>query len=386
MNDPGTERLFSKNGRVRASTRRASLPAGGGPASPTIHDVAREAGVAASTVSRALSVPGRGSAETRQRILSVAQRLGYRPNPLARALPSGRTATIALIVPDITNPFFFGVIRGAERQGRRRGFATVLADSEESTELEALHIEHLDRAVDGFVLVSSRLPDQDLRQLTKSIALTLVNRVVPGVPHVFIDNRDAVRQAVEHLASLGHLSIIYLAGPRASWSDRQRWLALRRSAEKCGIGIRRLGPFSPEIGGGTAAADASIALGATAVVAFNDLLAIGVLHRLLELGLTVPGDMSVVGFDDIGKITGTEFTSPPLTTVAAPVEEAGRAAVNLLLSHMGEDGAEQAVKEVGLPSELHIRGSTGTPRAARVTGGVSPRRAAKLHRVRSRQS
>src|SRR5437588_210945 len=142
----------------------------------TIHDVAREAGVAASTVSRAFTNPQRVNARTREHVFSVADRLGYLPNPLARALPSGRTTTIALLVPDITNPFFFDLIRGAERQASAAGYTVILTDTEESPEVEAHNVERLRRAADGFVLASSRLTDRQLRDIAADNVVALVNR------------------------------------------------------------------------------------------------------------------------------------------------------------------------------------------------------------------
>jgi LacI family transcriptional regulator len=335
----------------RARTRRQRITA-----APTIHDVAREAGVAASTVSRALSNPQRVNARTREHVLAVAARLDYRPNPLARALPSGRTTTVGLLVPDITNPFFFDLIRGAERQASAAGYTLILADTEESPEVEARHIGRLGRAVDGFVLASSRLSDRQLSELSGDHVLTLVNRQVAGVPSALVDNTDSTRHVVEHLASLGHRRIVYLAGPRASWSNSQRWEALRKSAQRLGIAIQRLGPFPPSVEGGAAAADATIGQDATAVVAFNALLAIGTLRRFAERGKHVPADISVVGFDDI---FGADFCAPPLTTVAGPIQDVGRSAVDLLLGQLGVHGRDAARRTVALPSYLRIRQSTG---------------------------
>lgn len=326
------------------------------PAVPTIHDVAREAGVAASTVSRAFSNPQRVNVRTREHVLAVAERLDYRPNPLARALPSGRTTTVGLLVPDITNPFFFDLIRGAERQASAAGYTLILADTEESPEVEARHIDRLARAVDGFVLASSRLSDRQLSELSAGHVLTLVNRRVDGVPSALVDNTDSTRHVVEHLASLGHRTLVYLAGPRASWSSTQRWEELRKSAQRLGIAIHRLGPFPPSVEGGAAAADAAIGQGATAVVAFNALLAIGTLRRFAERGKQVPADVSVVGYDDI---FGADFCAPPLTTVAGPIQDIGRSAVDLLLGQLGVHGRDHARRNVALPSYLRIRGSTG---------------------------
>ncbi|MGH3486381.1 MAG: LacI family DNA-binding transcriptional regulator, partial [Actinopolymorphaceae bacterium] len=160
---------------------------------PTIRDVAAHCGVATSTVSRAFSHPGRVNPATRQRILDAAAEMGYRPNPIARALPSGRTRTLGLLVPDITNPFFLDLIRGAERAAAAAGYTLVLADTAESTDTEATVVDRLTRAVDGFVLASPRLSDARLRAAYASVPLVVVNRRVPPVPGVLIDSAHGTR-------------------------------------------------------------------------------------------------------------------------------------------------------------------------------------------------
>ena len=318
----------------------------------TLNDVAREAQVAVSTASRALSAPERVNVRTREHVQAVARRLGYRPNRLARALPTGRTGMLAVLVPDITNPHHFGLLRGAEAQARAAGSTLVIADTQESAELEAAHLDRLGSALDGVVLGSSRLDEEALRELARRLPVVLYNRRVDGLPSVVTDSADGSRQIVEHLVALGHRSIGYLAGPAASWSDAERWRALAAAAAAAGVEIVRCGPFPPTLGSGPAAADIGLATGATALVAFNDLLAIGVLRRLAERGIAVPGRISVVGYDDI---FGADFCSPPLTTVAAPVTEAGRMVVDVLLA-----GREPA-PALTLPTSLLVRASTGPP-------------------------
>lgn len=325
----------------------------------TLHDVAREAGVAVSTVSRALSNPGRVSPRTRDRIRAVAQRLDYQPNRIAQALPSGRTQMLALLVPDITNPHHFGLVRGAEAQARAAGYTLVIGDTQESPELESVHAQRLGSVVDGIVLAASRLAEADLHALASRRPVVLFNREVDGFPGVVTDSADGARQIVQHLVALGHRSIAYLAGPADLWTDGVRWRALSTHAERAGVGIARLGPFSPTVDHGAAAADVGLASGATALVAFNDLLAIGVLRRLERLGIAVPGRVSVVGFDDV---FGSDFCHPPLTTVTSPVDQAGRTLIDLLL------GA-RADRQVVLPTPLRVRDSTGPAAPAAATGG-----------------
>ena len=321
----------------------------------TLQDVAREAGVAGSTVSRALTQPERISPpDARGRVQEVARRLGYRPNRIARAVVSGRTQMLAVLVPDITNPHHFGLIRGAEERARAADRTLVLGDTRGDPGLEADHLDRLGSVVDGIVLASSRLPDADLRELARRRPVVLHNRELPGLPGVVADFDDGMRQILGHLVALGHRRVAYLSGPRRAWSEGRRWAALTAAASDAGVAAARLGPFAPTLDGGPAAADAGLASGATALVAYNDLLAIGVLRRLEERGVAVPETLSVTGFDDI---FGADFCHPPLTTVTAPTEEAGRALVDVLL-----DGRASDAERIVLPVRLRVRGSTGAPR------------------------
>jgi DNA-binding LacI/PurR family transcriptional regulator len=333
----------------RRARRRRTAPAS---RAVTLHDVAREAGVAVSTVSRALSNPDRVSERTRAHVESVARRLDYQPNRIAQSLPSGRTHMLALLVPDITNPHNFGLIRGAEAQAHAAGYTLVLGDTQESADYEKAHTDRLASAVDGFVLAGSRLPEPEIRRLQKRKPVVLYNRESAGFPSVVTDSVQGSKQIIEHLAALGHRSVAYLAGPRNAWTDGVRRRALTRYAHKAGLEIVVRGPFTPTVEQGSAAADVGLASGATGLVAFNDLLAIGVLRRLEHRGVTVPSEISVVGYDDI---FGSDFCHPPLTTVVSPAEQAGRSAIDLLLAaHRGQPDAR-----VVLPTRLHVRDSTG---------------------------
>ncbi|AXK37151.1 LacI family transcriptional regulator [Streptomyces armeniacus] len=342
----------------------------GGGRRPTIYDVARAAGVAASTVSRALAKPDRVSARTREHVREVAERLGYQTNPLARALPSGRTQTLALFVSDITNPHFFGIIRGAEHQARAAGCTLIVGDTEESPEVEARNIQRLGPSVDGFVIAASRMVDKRIRELAEGHRLTLVSRQVDGVASAIVDHAEGTRQIVEHLASLGHRSVVYLIGPRMSWPGVRRWHALAAAAHRFGMSAAKLGPFPPSVAGGAAAADAALGSGASAAVAHNDLMAIGMLRRFAQRGVRVPAEVSVVGYDDI---FGADFCSPPLTTLAGPFEETGRTAVDMLLGMRDQEPAGAPHGQVVFPSHLVIRHSTGPAPAA----GAPPRAGAR---------
>ncbi|MFZ7088409.1 LacI family DNA-binding transcriptional regulator [Curtobacterium sp. RRHDQ10] len=327
----------------------------------TIRDVARATGVAPSTVSRALSLPDRVNAATQQRIQEAARELGYVPNSPARALTSARTRAVAVLVSDITNPFYFDVIRGTQHQLAGAGWTQLLVDTQESADAEMRALTALAAKADGAVLTASRLSDAQIAKIAERTPLVVVNRRPAGVPSVLIDTPGGVEQALHHLVSLGHRDVLYVAGPDTSWSNQRRWRALVAGAKRLGIRVVRIGPFAPFVDSGAAAADAAVHSGATACICFNDLIAIGMLGRLRERGVRVPAEMSVVGCDDI---FGADFCNPPLTTMTSPIERAGRVAVSMLLGRLGVVPSEGIPGEtmrdaVVLPTHLTVRDSTG---------------------------
>lgn len=325
------------------------------PNPPTIYDVARSAGVSPSTVSRALSRPGRISAKTEQKVLRTAERLGFRVNQSARALPTGRTMTLALLLADITNPVVFGIVRGAERAASAAGYTLVIAESQESGPAERATALRIASNVDGIVFATSRLDTDSLIELARIKPSVLVNRDVPGILSVVPDVERGVIELVEHLRGLGHRNVGYLAGPSASWIDRRRWGALLAHGRAADLRPFEIPGGDPTVDSGAAAFDRVAASPATAVVAFNDLMAIGLLRAAQQAGVPVPGALSIAGFDDI---FGSELTTPSITTVAAPLEDAGEQAVRLLLSRVGI-GDEPPGLDRPFPTSLIVRGSTG---------------------------
>lgn len=322
----------------------------------TIHDIAALCGVAASTVSRALSSPERVNFRTRERIHAAAAELNYVPNRQARALSSGRTGAVGVLVPDITNPFYFDLIRGTQLQLKAAGYTQLLVDTEESEEVEAHTLDQLRKSADGIIIAASRLSDDVLLEAASRMSLVTVNRDVEGVPAVLIDTPSATSQALDHLLSLGHRRIAFIAGPKTSQSSERRWIALSQAASERDVEVHRLGPFAPNTQSGAVAADAAVHSGVTACIAFNDLIAIGMLQRLQARGLAVPGDMSIVGCDDI---FGAAFCNPPLTTMTSPIEQAGRVAVSMLLAQLNPShGSVHRIRSV-MPTYLTVRGSSG---------------------------
>lgn len=321
----------------------------------TINDIAAATGFAASTVSRALSRPGRVNVVTRERIEAVARELSYVPNTQARALASGCTETVAVLVSDVTNPFYFGLIRGTQHELKAAGYANLLIDSENSGQLESHMLSKLRQSVDGAILAASRLTGTQLAELDTELPLVVINRRVRGVQSVVIDSPSGVVQAAEHLIALGHREIVYMSGPQNSWANEARWRSLAETAARHGTPVRRLGPFPVGRKLGAAAADALLDVHGTACITFNDLLAIGMLARLRERGVGVPGEVSIVGCDDI---FGADFCHPALTTVTAPIEQAGIAAVSMLLARLTHD-ASATRRSAVLPTHLVVRESTG---------------------------
>lgn len=316
----------------------------------TAKDVAARAGVAASTVSRALNNPGRINEQTRQRIVRAALELGYSAAPRM----AQRKGLVALLVPDVTNPFYFDIIRSTQEQLRAAGFMQLLIDTGESSGTEAEILEHLEGVVDGAILSATRLEAAGLRAAAARLPLTVINRRHEDIPSVLIDIRPGLTEALDHLRALGHRDIAFISGPPGSWQNRWRWKEFQDQVSTHSLTPLLIGPSAPTRAGGVAAADALLLTEATACVAFNDLLAIGILQRLRQRGVKVPGEMSVVGCDDI---FGADFTAPPLTTIAGNTEHAGRIAASRLVSILS--GESTGVGTTLIPSHLLVRESTG---------------------------
>jgi len=315
-------------------------------ATPTISQVAAAAGVDRSTVSRAFTRPAMLSSETVERVRAAAERLGYVPNHTARALSTGYYRNVALIVPDVANPFFPPLISAVQRETDRLDFCLFLGNTDEDPRQEDKLVDRFAGQVAGVILASSRLNEAQIRAHTAKRPLVLVNRDVSGIPRVLIDSGSGVEEAVAHLAELGHRTIVYISGPASSWSNRQRRNAVRRAAEK--LGLRHFTVPSPiaSYQAGRAVAPQVLRTGATAAIAFDDVTAHGLLAGLADNGVVVPRDFSVIGCDDVlGAVT-----QPALTTVSNWSVEAGRAAVSLLFDML----QSSAISDVRYVLETHL--------------------------------
>jgi DNA-binding LacI/PurR family transcriptional regulator len=343
-----TDASISEAAPVPAKRGRGEKP------NATIYDIAKLAGVNPSTVSRALTKPGRVSAKTQKIIEDAAAQLNYQVNPFARALPTGRTQTIGLIVADITNPTFFDIIRGAETTGAARDYTLVLAESSESPETEVTAARRLLSTVDGLILASPRMDDDHIRALAADKPVAVINRDIDGVPCVVPDVNKGISQAVRSLAANGHKQLAYVAGPPQSWMTARRWEGVKAACEWSKLEAVRLESSKPTVDGGRQVARDVLKSGATAVITYNDLLAIGLMQELQAGGMRVPDQISIVGFDDI---FGAVFTTPALTTVRSPLHECGTRAVNILLDTLL--GNEAPAGPVTVETELVVRGSSG---------------------------
>ena len=321
----------------------------------TIRDVARAAGVSASTVSRALSAPEIVDAATRERVLRVADHLGYRPNRAARGLITGRTGNLGLILPDLANPFFPSVVKGIQSQAHEADYQVFVADTDEHATAELGLVRSLAKQVDGIILCSPRMKPAELRDAAGLAPVVLVNRRAGTIPAVTMDNAGGMFDVVQHLTELGHRRIGFVAGPRSSWSTKERLRGLRTASDRLGLELVEVGNFDPTFDGGAASAEGVLLGGVSAVVAYNDLVALGLLAALRERGVEVPRDLSVVGIDNIQM---SAMVHPALTTLNIPKEQAGRRAVDLLVQLLA-DSTEPAQKSRELPTELLVRQTTG---------------------------
>jgi LacI family transcriptional regulator len=327
---------------------------------PTIYDVARLAGVSTATVSRALNGTGQIAPATRAAIDAAVAQLGYHPNTAARTLVTRSTQTIALLLPDIANPFYADLVAGIQRRALETGHAMLLCTTESDPEREEQYLNLLRaKQVDG-VLVDGLVlpPDRIARFVRDGLPIVCLDRDVDSasVPLVQVDNRLGARKATEHLLSLGHRRIAHVAGSPELGISQERLGGYRDALAAAGIepdpGLVAAGSFTEE--GGHAATRALLAAAEpTALFAANDLSAIGALSAIAEAGLEVPGDVSVVGFDDLRL---SRFTTPPLTTIHQPGLEIARRATALLLDLAA--GREPERRRYVLEPELVVRAST----------------------------
>lgn len=323
-------------------------------------DVARESGVSLMTVSRVINDKGDVSDDTRQRVLAVIERMDFRPSGIARSLATRRTGTIGLVVPDISNPFFADVARGVADAAYLDDYSVFLCSSDEdpARELEFL-ISLEEKRVDGLIVCSSRLSSDELASaLARHADVVLINRRASGSGSgaVLADDEAGARMIVEHLINRGHRTIAFLAGPPTSYSGMARLSGYRSVLEASGTGwqpdlVRHCAPTAD---GGAEAAQALLSRrpDITALFCYNDLVAVGALRACNCLGLKVPDQTAITGFDDIAI---ADLVSPPLTTCRVPRYDIGVQANRLLLLQINSEPCN-GCEEI-LPVQLVVRAS-----------------------------
>lgn len=335
----------------------------------TLRDVARLAGVHPATVSRALNGETRRLVRetTALRVDEAARALDYRPDHLARGLKTRRSSTIGVLIPDITNPLFPPILRGIEDRLAGRGYVSLIGNTDNDTGREQMLLEGMRaRYIDGLIAATARRSHPLLAEAARSgLSIVLVNRVLedPRLPSVSVDDQAGIRDAVAHLAALGHRRVGHVAGPQRFSTGYGRYRGFLAGVEACSLDSDgALVVFSEsfsEAEGYRCAAELLAGPGdpPTAIVAGNDMLALGVLRALAAAGQTCPDDMSVVGFNDMPLM---DRISPGLTTVRVPHYEVGAAAAELLLERIADPTSP--VKATFLPPGLVVRASTAPPR------------------------
>lgn len=331
---------------------------------PTIRDVARRAGVGVATVSRVLNNSGYVSSVTRARVLQAVEELGYVPNRLARGLRSKRTQTLGLVLTDITNPFWTTVARGVEDAASAQGFSVILCNTDESPDKEAEYVDLLlQKQVDGFLLVPACNTTSAIERIRdrQVPVVVLDRRVSVPVDTVRGDSEGGAYALTTYLLALGHRRIAVLSGSEQVSTAVDRVVGYRRALEEAGIA------FDPRLvfyraftqDAGAAMTEAALALipRPTALFAANNFIAIGAFRVLQERGLRVPGDCSLVGFDDLPP---SLLFNPFLTVVSQPVYEMGWRAAELLIARLSAT-VNAPPEEILLPAELIVRRSSGPP-------------------------
>ncbi|TYR32903.1 LacI family transcriptional regulator [Mesorhizobium microcysteis] len=326
-----------------------------------IKDIAASVGVSPATVSRALTGTGLVAEPTLSRIREAARDMNYRPNVSARNLRTQRSMSVLMVVRDVGNPFYLEILKGVESTARAAGYAVLMGNTENNPEREIEYFDMLrDGHADGMILITGKLPKRDgfaerIRNLPVVVALEAING--SGLPHVMIDNEGASREAVQHLIGLGHRRIAHIAGPVPEIMSLRRRDGYRRAMEDAGLpvpeGYEPVGDYLLHTGERLCRQLFELPEPPTAIFVANDEMAFGAINELRRMGLDVPRDVSVVGFDDLFL---SQAFHPPLTTVSQPRAAIGQKAMELLLHvFSGEPGVPETVE---MPTELKLRGST----------------------------
>ncbi|MGA8043812.1 MAG: LacI family DNA-binding transcriptional regulator [Terracidiphilus sp.] len=336
------------------------------PGSVSIRDVAKRAGVSIATVSRAVNRVPTVDPELARRVRKAIEEVGYLPNTQARALVSGRSHLLGLIVSEITNPFFPELVQEFENLATAQGYEVLIGSTNyDSARTESLMRRLLQRNVDGVAVMTFGVEEELVKKLVeREFPLVFVD-AGPNLPNIHVlkvDYAEGIRQGVQHLAALGHRDIAFISGPLSQRSPRVRREVFLKAMQELGILVPEEhqveGTHTME--GGIAAMERLLALEnlPTAVMCSNDMTAIGALHALYRTPLKVPHDISIVGFDDIHL---AQFMLPPLTTVQMSCKALAVAAVEALRAGIEPDHPKAKQKEWVIPTKLVVRQSTSFP-------------------------
>lgn len=330
----------------------------------SLKDVANAAGVSVTTVSRLLNGSLQLPPETKQRIDNAIRALNYEPNPHARRLSRGRSDTIGLVIPDISNPFFATLVSAVEEEADKRGLALSLHATLNRPGREISYVTALGRNhVDGLIFVTNHPDNGELASLINQTGkVVIVDEDVPNamVPKLFSDNEMGGYLAGCHLVKHGHRRVVYIGGPQAMISTRRRSEGLERAIKARGEPfqiIRYEGSFTVEFGREAAGRFLDEGMPATAIFASSDEIAIGAIEVLRARGISIPNEVSVIGFDDVGPL---HLFAPPLTAIRQPVRALGERALALLLETKWQETESLASKEL-LPVEIVVRNSVAPP-------------------------
>jgi LacI family transcriptional regulator len=328
----------------------------------TIKDVAEYCGLAPSTISNALARRHYVTPETQERVRAAADKLGYRASALARSLRLNRTLAVGVLVADVANPSVADHLRGIDQVAVEEGCSVILSNTDGSlANQERLMQTMVDRRVDGMILISQHADGEMVRSILHDVPFVLMHRRSYEYQDSYVgsDNRQTVEVAVRHLVSLGHRNIAFLHGPEESSSARERLEAFRKCVVRFGLspdpGLIMGGDYSFEVGYECAKNLLVRPMRPTAIMASNDINALGILDAAHQLGLSVPAELSVVGSDDIAF---AKFAAINLTTVRPPRREMGVRAAQVLMRLIGGTAASETHI---FPSELVVRGSTSSP-------------------------
>lgn len=314
--------------------------------------MAKAAGVSLASTSYAINKTGSLGDDTRAHILKIAGELGYRQNLSARATRTGRTGALGLVVPDMTNPFFPSLAQSIVQRARQNGYSVFVTDTEgDQAQEEEVVRQLIDRGVDGIVWFPIK-DENSIAAIAADLPIVVIDRTVPGFECIQADYGEGGRLAAEHLLSLGHQRIGVVAGPMDVRSMRDRCGAAQEAIARAGaLSFSVENAFSTELSGAVAVAIESQE--ASAVFCGSDLIAIGVLKLARKLGIKTPGQLSIVGFDDI---PWAEYCTPSLTTIEMPVDEMAAEAVDALLRKI--DGENESNRRVVFGVNLIKREST----------------------------